>query len=154
MIISSSRLFLSFLPSLPTYSVISSLFSPVFIAISRKRSSSSDVRGSVELKRANLLTIPTLKAVERWYNAFRWNKRYSPSEEDVFTCGVILLFISLTYFKLGDADESWASFSRAAEIISKKKPQFLIPGVGTHLYDFAWRELWSAAGWLLPGKTL
>lgn len=93
------------------------------------------------------------QAVVRWYTAFHWNKIYNPSEEDVFTCGVIYLFISLAYFKLGNADESWASFNRAAEIISRKKPQFLIPGVGTYLYDFAWRELWSVAGWLLPGKT-
>jgi tetratricopeptide (TPR) repeat protein len=94
------------------------------------------------------------EAVVRWHNACHWNKIYNPSEEDVFTCGVIYLFISLAYFKLGNADESWASFNRAAEIVSRKKVQFLIPGVGTYLYDFAWRELWSVAGWLLPGTTL
>ncbi|KAH8792183.1 hypothetical protein F5882DRAFT_400121 [Hyaloscypha sp. PMI_1271] len=93
------------------------------------------------------------EAVVRWHNAFHWNKIYDPSEEDVFTCGVIFLFISLAYFKLGNTDESWASFNRAAETMSRKQPQFLIPGVGTYLYDFARRELWSLAGWLLPGKT-
>jgi tetratricopeptide (TPR) repeat protein len=81
------------------------------------------------------------EAVARWHTAFHWNKIYNPSEEDVFTCGVIFLFISLAYFKLGNTDESWASFNRAAEIISRKQPQFLIPGVSTYLYDFARREL-------------
>jgi hypothetical protein len=73
---------------------------------------------------------------------------YNLSEEDVFTYGVIFLFISLAYFRLGIADESWASFNRAAEIIRRKEPQFLIPGVGTYLYNFAWRELWSVAACL------
>ncbi|KAH8674440.1 hypothetical protein BGZ60DRAFT_404034 [Tricladium varicosporioides] len=93
-------------------------------------------------------------AVARWHTALSWNKIYHPSEGDVFTCGVIYLFMSLAYFKIGDTDESWASFNRAVEIIRKKEPQFLIPGVGTYLYDFAWREIWSVAGWVLPGKAL
>jgi hypothetical protein len=91
--------------------------------------------------------------VVRWQTAYHWNKIYNPSEEDVFTCGVIYLFISLAHLQLGDKHESWASFDRASEIIRKKKPQFLMPGVGTYLYDFARRELWSAAGWQLPGVT-
>jgi len=93
------------------------------------------------------------EAVVRWQTAFQWNQIYNPSEEDVFTCGVIFLFISLAYFQVGDTDESWASFTRAAETISRKEPQFLMPGIGTYLYDFARRELWSLAGWLLPGQS-
>jgi hypothetical protein len=91
------------------------------------------------------------KAVVRWHAAYYWNKLYNPSEEGVFTCGVIYLFISLAYFKLGDEDKSRASFDCASEIISRKKPQFLMPGVGTYLYSFARRELWTAARWQLPG---
>ena len=84
----------------------------------------------------------------------RGDGRYNPSEADVFTCGVIYLFISLAYFRLGDEHESSASFSRASEIISGKKPQFLMPGIGTYLYSFAQQELFSAAGWQLPGVLL
>jgi tetratricopeptide (TPR) repeat protein len=76
-----------------------------------------------------------LEAVVRWHTAFQWNKTYNPSEDDVFTCAVIFLFISLANYKIGNADESRASFNRAAEIISRKQPQFLIPGVGSYLYD-------------------
>jgi tetratricopeptide (TPR) repeat protein len=94
------------------------------------------------------------EAVVRGITHFIGIKYRTPLKRmDVFTCGVIFLFISLAYFKLGNTDESWASFNRAAETISRKQPQFLIPGVGTYLYDFARRELWSLAGWLLPGKT-
>ncbi|KAG9240414.1 hypothetical protein BJ878DRAFT_483873 [Calycina marina] len=91
------------------------------------------------------------EAVARWHTAYYWNRVYNPSEEDVFTCGVIYLFISLAYFRLGNEHESRVSFDRASEIISRKKPQFLMPGVGTYLYYFARRELWSAAGLQLPG---
>jgi len=94
------------------------------------------------------------KAIVHWHTAYYWNKVYNPSEEDVFTCSVIYLFISLTHFKLGDKHKSRASFDRALEIIRKKKPQYLMPGVGTYLYSFARRELWSAAGWQLPGVPL
>jgi tetratricopeptide (TPR) repeat protein len=90
------------------------------------------------------------EAVVRWHTAFQWNKTYNPSEDDVFTCAVIFLFISLANYKIGNADESRASFNRAAEIISRKQPQFLIPGVGSYLYDFAQQELLLVAGWPLP----
>ncbi len=89
------------------------------------------------------------EAVVRWRIALQWNKTYNPSEEDVFTCGVIFLFISLAHFQIGHADDSRASFDRAAEIISSKQPQFLIPGVGTYLYDFVRQELLLVAGWSL-----
>ena len=91
------------------------------------------------------------EAVARWHTAYLWNKLYNPFEEDVFTCGAIYLFISLAYFRIGDEHGSRASFDRASEVISTKKPQFLMPGVGTYLYSFARRELWSATGWQLPG---
>ena len=89
------------------------------------------------------------KAIVRWHTALCWNKIYNPSEDDVFTCGVIFLFISLAHFKFGNIDESQASFERAAEILSREQPQFLMPGVGTYLYDFVRRELLSVARWPL-----
>ena len=67
------------------------------------------------------------QTVARWRAALDCNKIYNPSKEDVFTCGVIYLFISLSYFNNDDVDRSWATFSRATEIIGRKKPQFLIP---------------------------
>jgi hypothetical protein len=65
--------------------------------------------------------------------AISWNKAYTPSEEEVFTCGVIYLFISLSFFKVGNVKQSWASFNRSAEIISRKEPKVLIPEIFTYL---------------------
>lgn len=41
-----------------------------------------------------------------------------------------MYFICSIHFQFGDSDSSKAFFNRAMEVISRKRPQFLIPGVG------------------------
>jgi tetratricopeptide (TPR) repeat protein len=96
---------------------------------------------------------PESESVARWFAALHFNKSFNPAEEDVFGCGVIYLFISLAYLRNHDVDRSWAAFNRGTEIIRRKEPQFLIPGLGTYLYDFARGEIQSETGWVLPGMT-
>ncbi|KAG9235704.1 hypothetical protein BJ875DRAFT_373676, partial [Amylocarpus encephaloides] len=50
------------------------------------------------------------------------NRVYNPSKENVFTCDIIYLFISLVYFRLKNKYKSRVSFNRVLEIISRKKP--------------------------------
>ena len=90
------------------------------------------------------------EAEKHWNAALRQNKVYNPLEEEVFTCGVIYLFISFVRFQLRDVDGSRCSFKKATEVICKKRPQFLMPGIGTYLFDFVRSELQSRAGWVLP----
>jgi len=78
---------------------------------------------------------PLSEAEERWSDALRWNRKYNPFEEEVFTCGLVYLFICSIRFQLGNLDGSRAVFNHAMKVISRKKPQFLIPGVGTYLLD-------------------
>ncbi|ORY02130.1 hypothetical protein BCR34DRAFT_667768 [Clohesyomyces aquaticus] len=93
---------------------------------------------------------PPCEAEERWMAALHQNKTYNPSEDEVFTCGVIYLFISSARLQLGMVEESRVSFNQAIEVISRKKPQFLIPGIGTYLFNSVTSDLWSRAGWSLP----
>ena len=90
------------------------------------------------------------EAEMHWNAALFQNRAYNPLEEEVFTCGVIYLFIALVRFQLGDVDASQSIFKKATEVICKKRPQFLMPGIGTYLFDFVRSELMSRAGWVLP----
>jgi len=94
---------------------------------------------------------PLSEAEERWSAALWWNRKYNPLEEEVFTCGLVYLFICSIRFQLGNLDGSGAVFNRAMEVISRKKPQFLMPGVGTYLFDSVRLQIKRAAGWVLPG---
>jgi len=85
-----------------------------------------------------------------WNAALLQNSVYNPLEEEVFTCGVIRLFISFVRFQLEDVDGSRCIFEKATEVICRKRPQFLMPGMGTYLFDFVRSELQSRAGWVLP----
>lgn len=62
------------------------------------------------------------EAEKHWYAALLQNRAYNPLEEEVFTCGVIYLFISFVRFQLGDIDGSRATFKNAGEVIRKKRP--------------------------------
>ena len=70
------------------------------------------------------------EAADNWIAALLQNKTYNPLEEEDFTCGVIYLFISLIRFQCGDGDGSQDMFQKAVEVIRKKRPQFLMPGLG------------------------
>ncbi|MCJ1423578.1 hypothetical protein MMC29_001462 [Sticta canariensis] len=89
------------------------------------------------------------EAEGHWHAALLQNRAYNPQEEEVFTCGVIHLFISSARFQLEDIDGSRLMFEKAAEVIGRKRPQFLIPGIGTYLFDFVKSDLLSRAGWIL-----
>jgi hypothetical protein len=90
------------------------------------------------------------EAEMHWNAALLQNRVYNPLEEEVFTCGVIYLFMAFVRFQLGDVDASRWNFEKATEVICKKRPQFLMPGMGTYLFDFVRSELLSRAGWVLP----
>lgn len=90
------------------------------------------------------------EAERHWHAVLLQNRAYNPLEEEVFTCGVIHLFISSVRLQLGDIDGSRATFGEAVEVIRKKRPQFLMPGIGTYLFDNVRSDLQSRAGWVLP----
>jgi tetratricopeptide (TPR) repeat protein len=90
------------------------------------------------------------EAEEHWNAALLQNRAYNPFEEEVFTCGVIYLFISSARFQLDDVDGSRGTFKKAIEVIRRKRPQFLMPGMGTYLFDSIRSELQSRAGLILP----
>ena len=95
------------------------------------------VRALISLARITPLTT----AAERWLHVLDQNKRYNPFEEDVFTSGLIYLFLASTHFKTGNLTDAMTDLSRAKDILRTQKPQFLIPGVGTYLFDFIRMEL-------------
>lgn len=74
-------------------------------------------------------------AARFWADALRWNRYYNPSEEEVFTCGVVHMHMCLVQFKLGDTGASSQHLGRARQVFATKERQFLIPGVGTYLID-------------------
>jgi tetratricopeptide (TPR) repeat protein len=90
------------------------------------------------------------KAKEHWNAALLQNRAYNPFEEEVFTCSVIYLFISSVRFQLDDVDGSGSTFKKAIEVIRRKRPQFLIPGIETYLFDSIRSELQSRPGLILP----
>ena len=89
------------------------------------------------------------EAKEHWNAALLQNKTYNPVEEEVFTCGVIYLFLSFVHFQLDDVDGSRGTFEKASEVICRKRPQFLMPGMGTYLFNSIRSELRSRAGLVL-----
>lgn len=89
------------------------------------------------------------EAENKWTDALLRNKIYNPVEEEVFTCGFIYLCIASVRSRLGDIANSREMFQRAERVIRKKRPQFLMPGVGTYLFDTVRSELKSMAGLVL-----
>ncbi|EQL29129.1 hypothetical protein BDFG_08196 [Blastomyces dermatitidis ATCC 26199] len=85
-------------------------------------------------------------ALKRWKDVLLWNKFYNPLEEEVFTCGVVYLFLCITWYKLGDIDKSKQCLQNAVQVIERKQRQFLIPGIGTYLFhdvcDQVYSEIW------------
>ena len=93
------------------------------------------------------------EAEENWNAALLQNRVYNPFEEEVFTCGVIYLFVSFVRFQLDDIDGSRNTFKKATEVIRRKRPQFLMPGMGTYLFDSVKSDLRSEAGLALLETT-
>ena len=82
-----------------------------------------------------------------WSDALRWNRLYNPLEEDVFTCGVIYMYMCLVRHKLGNISGSRECLEKAQQVFKREKRQFLIPGVGTYLVNFVVNEVQTIAGW-------
>jgi hypothetical protein len=100
------------------------------------------------IARARISRLP--EAERHWNAALLQNRAYNPLKEEVFTCGVIYLFISSVRFQLENLDGSRVFFRRAIEVLCRKKPQFLMPGVGTYLLDSVRSDLKSTASWMVP----
>lgn len=82
-----------------------------------------------------------------WTDALYWNNFYNPLEEEVFTCGVIYMYMCLGQYKLGKSSGSREYLEHARRVFGKKRRQFLIPGVGTYLLDFVINEVDTLTGW-------
>ncbi|KAJ5611995.1 hypothetical protein N7510_005189 [Penicillium lagena] len=79
---------------------------------------------------------PTSKdALQRWRDVLAWNKFYNPLEEEVFTCCLVYYALSNTLYTLGDLNGSVENYCKAKRVSQRKCRQFLIPGVGTYIYD-------------------
>ena len=83
----------------------------------------------------------------RWASALQWNRDYNPSEEEVFTCGVIYLFTGLARYRQGNIDGSRESLTRALQVLTKQRRQFLIPGAGTYMFDYICSTIATETGW-------
>jgi len=112
-----------------------------------------DRLGHVRALTARARISPLSEAEGRWSDALNWNRKYNPLEEEVFTCGLVYLFICSIRFQLRNFHGSRAAFDRAMEIINGKMPQFLIPGFGTYLFDSVRLQIKSVAGWVMPGTV-
>ncbi len=104
-----------------------------------------DRLGHVRALIARARISPLSEAEGRWSDALKWNRKYNPLEEEVFTCALVRLFICSTRFQLGNLDGGRAAFIHAMEILSGKMRQFLMPGVGTYLFDSVLLQIKSVA---------
>jgi hypothetical protein len=77
--------------------------------------------------------------LQRWLGVLALNKFYNPLEEEVFTCCIAYYAISNTLCALGNPIGTFENHHKATRIIQTKCRQFLIPGVGTYIYDNIFR---------------
>lgn len=101
------------------------------------------------IARARISPLP--EAEYRWSDALKWNRKYNPLEEEVFTCALIYLFICSTRFRLGDVSGAKAAHKLAEKVMLNRTRQYLIPGVGTYLLDSVWLQVESVRDLLLSG---
>jgi hypothetical protein len=104
------------------------------------------VRAFIALARIS----PPSESETRWIQALNLGRIYNPLEEEVFTVALIHLFICTARLERGDMEGGKAAFDYAEEICRAKHRQFLIPGVGTYLFDDVQCQIESLAGWKLP----
>ena len=57
------------------------------------------------------------------------------------------MYVCLVRYKLGNIEGSKESLDRAQGVFERRKRQFLIPGVGTYLFDFIVEEVQILTGW-------
>lgn len=78
---------------------------------------------------------PSGQSVIYWREALRLNKAYNPYEEEVFTCAVIYLNLSWLSYCEGQSDQGQKTYAQASKVLQRKRPEYLLPGIGTYVYD-------------------
>ena len=77
----------------------------------------------------------TGESEEWWKTALAQNAAYNPDEEEVFTCGIIHLALAAAQ-ALNDSSANVRSrLERAIGVLQTKLPRFLIPGLGTYIFE-------------------
>ncbi|KAF2020325.1 hypothetical protein BU24DRAFT_387615 [Aaosphaeria arxii CBS 175.79] len=89
-------------------------------------------------------------AESSWTTALNLGRKYYPLEEEVFVVALMHLFICTARVVGGDMEGGKAAFDYAAEICHSKSPQFVMPGLGTYLFDDVQCQIQSLVGWELP----
>ncbi|KAK2006150.1 hypothetical protein LZ32DRAFT_596043 [Colletotrichum eremochloae] len=89
------------------------------------------VRSCIALAR----TYPPGQAERYWSDALRLNADYNPSEEEVFTCAVIYLHLSWLSYCSGEMDGAQNMSACAEKILCNRRPEYLLPGIGTYVFD-------------------
>ncbi|OCL13670.1 hypothetical protein AOQ84DRAFT_282637 [Glonium stellatum] len=89
-------------------------------------------------------------AESSWTTALNLGRRYYPLEEEVFVVALMHLFICTARLVGGDMEGGKAAFDYAVEICHSKSPQFVMPGLGTYLFDDVQCQIKSLVGWTLP----
>ncbi|KAK1521588.1 hypothetical protein CABS01_16518 [Colletotrichum abscissum] len=89
------------------------------------------VRSYIALAR----TYPDGQAEPQWRNALRLNAEYNPSEEEVFTCAIIYLHLSWLSYCSGELNGAQNMYACAGKVLNRRRPEYLLPGVGTYVFD-------------------
>lgn len=97
---------------------------------------------------------PVSEAESCWSTALNLGRRYYPLEEEVFIVALMHLFICTARLLRGDMEGGKTAFDYAAEICRTKSPQFVMPGLGTYLFDDVRCQIESLVGWKLPQARL
>lgn len=100
-----------------------------------------DRLGHIRALIASARLSPTGTAGGAWDKVLKVGYAHNPGEE-VFTCGVVRLFLGTACANLGNIELAHAHYLCANNIFQTQKPQFLIPGIGTYLFRCA-REGWN-----------
>ncbi|KAM0438520.1 hypothetical protein ACHAPT_001269 [Fusarium lateritium] len=81
------------------------------------------------------------ESISSWLGALSWNKFYNPDEEEVFTCGAVYFVLCSIWLKLGNSVAAQEFFQKGTNVLAKKQRQFLIPGLGTYIFDEACADI-------------
>ncbi|KAI0203074.1 hypothetical protein F4808DRAFT_51475 [Astrocystis sublimbata] len=107
------------------------------------------VRTVIAAARIASVAAPLKVTSQIWESALQCNKQYNPFERDVFTCGVIYLFLYVTWHKLGNTDSSMTYLRKATQVFQRRKRQYLIPGMGTYLFRHICNEAYLVIGYYI-----
>ncbi|KAH8743624.1 hypothetical protein F5883DRAFT_512232 [Diaporthe sp. PMI_573] len=94
-----------------------------------------DRLGHVRIYMTLARSCPSSQSMTYWKEALRLNKAYNPDEEEVFTCAVIYLNLSWLSYSEGQLELGQEMHARAGEVLQRRRPQYLMPGIGTYVYE-------------------